>query len=407
VRIVVSVLAAIAAAAAPVVTTGTAGEMTTSSARVAGTVDPGGAETTYRFEYGTTSAYGLSTTTRTAGSGEAPVAVHATLTGLTSDTDYHYRIVAENGAGAAAGTDAVLHTAAKPRPPGAATGVARPVGATATTLHGTVDPNGMPSRYHFEYGTTLAYERRTPEASAGAGDTLVRMGVPIAGLRPNTRYHVRLVAINAAGRTVAADRPFTTLRRPTGVTIAVTPQRVVSGRSVSVTGAVSGDGISHIPVGLDRLDHPFAGGFVAAGLPGKADAQGRFAFKLTVYSTTRLRVSTRTRVSAASAVVTVPVALKVGLRIGGIHRRRTELSGTVRPAVPHGRALLQRQGRHGRWITIARKGVRPLGLGRSRYRFRLRPRRHAKSYRVKVLPRDGGAHDAGTSRTRRLRARPR
>jgi thiamine monophosphate kinase len=118
-------------------------------------------------------------------------------------------------------------------------------------------------------------------------------------------------------------------------------------------------------------------------------------------------VSTRTRVSAASAVVTVPVALKVGLGIGRIHRGRTELSGTVWPAVPHGRALLQRQGRRGRWITIAGKGVRPLGTDRSRYRFRLRPRRHAKSYRVKVLPRDGGAHDAGTSRTRRLRARPR
>lgn len=403
---ILAVAAAIAALAAPAVTTGTAEQITTSAARLAGTVNPNGAPTTYRFEYGTTAAYGLSTGSRTAGGGGAPVAVHATLTGLTADTDYHYRLVAENGAGAAAGKDATLHTAAKPRPPGAATGVARPVGATTTTLHGTVDPNGTPTAYHFEFGTSLAYERSTPDVSAGADDTLVRMAVPVDGLRPNTRYHVRLVATNAAGRTVAVDRPFTTLRLPTGVTIAVTPARPVWGRSVSVTGAVSGDGIAHIPVGLDRLDFPFAAAFAPTGLPGKADSSGGFAFKLRVSSTTRLRVSTRTRVAAASAPVTVPVALKVGLRITHARRGRTELSGAVWPAVPHGRALVQRQGRRGRWITIAAKRLRPLTLGRSRFRLRMRPRRHAKSYRVKVLPRDGGAHVAGTSRTRRVPAQP-
>ena len=334
--------------------------------------------------------------------------MHATLTGLTADTVYHYRIVAENDADTAAGKDASLRTGVKPRPPGAATGVARPVGATGTTLHGTVDPNGAPTDYHFEYGTTLDYERSTPAVSTGAGDSLIRMAVPISGLRPNTRYHVRLVASNAAGRTVAADRPFTTLRQPTGVSITVIPVSPVWSRPVTVTGTVTGEGIAHIPVALERLDFPFTSGFAQFGPAGKSDGSGRFKFTLPfVYSTTQLRVSTRTRVLAASAPVTVPVALKVGLRTTRIRHRRAELSGAVWPAVPHGRAVLQRQGRRGRWISVARRHLRSLALNRSRFRFRLRLPRDTRAYRVMVSARDGGAHVAGTSRTRQLRSRTR
>ena len=270
-RILALVVATVAAAAPPVATTGPAEQVTTSSARVSGTVNPGGAATTYHFEYGTTTAYGLSSKPRDAGAGSEPVTVHATLTDLTADTEYHYRVVAENGA-ATAGDDATLHTAAKPRPPGAATGVARPVGATSTNLHGTVDPNGASTDYRFEYGTTLAYDKSTPIVSAGAGDSLVRVTVPIAGLRPSTRYHVRLVATNAAGRTAAADRPFTTLRQPTGVSIAVAPARPVWGTAVRVTGMVTGDGIDHIPVALERLDFPFTSGFAQFGPPSRPTA---------------------------------------------------------------------------------------------------------------------------------------
>jgi hypothetical protein len=404
VRILALVVATVAAAATPpLVTTGPAEQVTTSSARVSGTVNPGGATTTYHVQYGTTTVYGLSTQTRNAGAGSEPVTVHATLADLTADTDYHYRVVAENGAGSSAGDDATLHTAAKLRPPGAATGVARPVGATATTLRGSVDPNGASTDYRFEYGTTLDYNQSTPSVSAGAGDSLIRVSMPIAGLRPSTRYHVRLVATNAAGRTAAADRPFTTLRQPTGLSIDVAPARPVWGTAVRVTGMVTGDGIDHIPVALERLDFPFTSGFAQSGPPVKADGSGRFKFTLpVVYSTTRLRVSTRTRVSAASPPTTVPVALKVGLRIRRLPHRRAELSGAVWPATPHGRAVLQRRGRRGRWIPVAGRRLTPLTLNRSRFRFRLRLRRHARSYRVVVSARDGGAHVPGRSRTRRL-----
>jgi hypothetical protein len=403
VRILTLLVATVAAAATqPVATTGSAEQVTTSSARVSGTVNPGGAETSYHFEYGTTTAYGLTSTPRNAGAGTEPVTVHATLAGLTADTEYHYRVVAESSAGTAAGNDATVRTAGKPRPPGAATGVARPVGATSTNLHGTVVPNGTPTDYHFEYGTTLAFDRSTPIVSAGAGDSLVRVTVPIAGLRAKTRYHVRLVAANAAGRTVGADRPFTTLRQPTGVTLAVAPARPVWGRAVEITGMVTGDGVDHIAVALARLDFPFTQGFAQFGPAVKADGSGRFKFRLpAVYSTTQLRVSTRTRVPAASPPATVPVALKVGLRMRRVSHGRTEFSGAVWPATPHGRALLQRQGRRGRWIPVAKKHLTRLTHNRSRFRFNVRLRQRPRSYRVVVNARDGGAHVRGRSRTRR------
>ncbi len=56
------------AAAKPVVATGAASSVLTQSATLNGTVDPNGSDTTYYFEYGTTTAYGRRTATEDAGS---------------------------------------------------------------------------------------------------------------------------------------------------------------------------------------------------------------------------------------------------------------------------------------------------------------------------------------------------
>src|SRR3954451_11744969 len=91
-----------AAVAAPTASTGPANSVTRTSANVTGTVDPNGTATTYHFEYGTSTAYGLRTTEADAGAGDDPVAVQAALSNLTAQTTYHYRIVPP---GAQAGGD--------------------------------------------------------------------------------------------------------------------------------------------------------------------------------------------------------------------------------------------------------------------------------------------------------------
>src|SRR3954468_10206169 len=84
--------------APPAVTTGAAEGVTTSAATVNGTVNPNGAETPYYVEYGTASNYGLTPPQPgpSAGAGTDPVPVKVALSRLTSNTTYHYRLVATN-----------------------------------------------------------------------------------------------------------------------------------------------------------------------------------------------------------------------------------------------------------------------------------------------------------------------
>jgi hypothetical protein len=98
------------ALAAPTVTTGPADRFHLHSARLTGSVDPNGLETTYLFQYGRTTAYGSSTPAVDAGSGFATLPVAAGLSGLAQGTRFHYRLVAINSRGIAAGADAVFAT---------------------------------------------------------------------------------------------------------------------------------------------------------------------------------------------------------------------------------------------------------------------------------------------------------
>jgi len=94
----------------PTVTTGSPTSVTSSSATLTGTVNPNGAETTYYFQYGTTTSYGSTTTTTAAGSGTGSVSASATLTGLSSGTTYHYRLAAANSGGNTYGADNAFAT---------------------------------------------------------------------------------------------------------------------------------------------------------------------------------------------------------------------------------------------------------------------------------------------------------
>src|SRR5437763_5349016 len=99
-----------AATSPPPATTGTASGVGPSTATLTGTVTPNGQATTYYFQYGTTTAYGIQTTPASAGSGTAPVAVARTIYGLSEKTTYHYRLVIQSSAGTSSGTDQTLTT---------------------------------------------------------------------------------------------------------------------------------------------------------------------------------------------------------------------------------------------------------------------------------------------------------
>lgn len=103
--------------AAPVVSTGSASAVSETEATLNGTVNPSEQETSYFFEYGTTTAYGLKTAETPAGSGTSPLAKSATVSGLTPATTYHFRLAAKNATGTSHGLDRTFHTAGGSEPP--------------------------------------------------------------------------------------------------------------------------------------------------------------------------------------------------------------------------------------------------------------------------------------------------
>jgi hypothetical protein len=87
------------------VSTGTAAQISNTAVRVNGVLNTHGQSTTYFFQYGTTTGYGLQSRPVDAGSATGDIAVHAVLGGLTPYDTYHYRLVAESAGGVTYGSD--------------------------------------------------------------------------------------------------------------------------------------------------------------------------------------------------------------------------------------------------------------------------------------------------------------
>src|SRR3954468_23227187 len=104
-------ITASAQAAVPTATTGNANTITQTSARLNGTVRPNKENTTWHFEFGTTTAYGTNTPE------QGPIPPGAGNTGAPADcgalapgTVLHYRLVATNASGLIPGKDRTFTT---------------------------------------------------------------------------------------------------------------------------------------------------------------------------------------------------------------------------------------------------------------------------------------------------------
>jgi len=79
------------------------------------------------------------------------------------------------------------------------------------TLQGSVNPNLAASTAWFEWGITTNYDHRTANIGVDSGVAAVACSQALVGLSAGQTYHYRLVAENAFGRTLGADRSFAPL----------------------------------------------------------------------------------------------------------------------------------------------------------------------------------------------------
>jgi hypothetical protein len=179
--------------------------------KLRGAINPNSLETTYHFEFGTTTAYGtkLPAIDVSVGSGTMSVAVSQEVTALAPATIYHYRIVATNSKGPTNSPDETFTTL--PEKPVVE---AQPVTEDTQGFHlnGTIDANGGDTTYFFEFGITTSYGQHIPEpeADVGSGTSPVAISQLVPGLPPNVPYHYRIVAKNAGGTSISGDIGFVT-----------------------------------------------------------------------------------------------------------------------------------------------------------------------------------------------------
>jgi len=101
-------------AAAPIVTTGAASALGSTTATLAGTIDAQDSLSTWQFRYGPTTAYGAETTAQSLPAVLGTQSLSATLSGLAPATTYHYQLVDSSPFGSLGGTDGTFTTAAAP-----------------------------------------------------------------------------------------------------------------------------------------------------------------------------------------------------------------------------------------------------------------------------------------------------
>jgi hypothetical protein len=196
--------------------TGSSSEVAGTSALVSGTVNPEGSPPTECiFEYGVNTGYGSSVPCSPAAAlipGDfAAHAVSGTLSGLQSNTLYHYRISGASSLGSFHGSDRTFTTLGPPivEEEGAL------AGQSTATLLSYVNPRGFNTSYRFEYGPTSSYGSRAPLESdlfVGSGTSPAQGRANISSLSENTTYHYRVVATSSAGTVYGPDQTFMTER---------------------------------------------------------------------------------------------------------------------------------------------------------------------------------------------------
>jgi phosphodiesterase/alkaline phosphatase D-like protein len=173
-----------------------------------------------------------------AGAISAPTGVSAEISGLASETTYHYRLVAVDANGKAIGAE---RTITPHRVTALMTEAADGITRTAAELHGSYVGSGEADHWWFEWGTSpSALTSSSPEEPQTAtGHTAISTAAE--GLLPNKVYYFRVSAKNAASEVSHGDiLHFKTL--PPVQSLQTKPATEVKPHTAKLNGSFVGDG---------------------------------------------------------------------------------------------------------------------------------------------------------------------
>ena len=126
--------------------------------------------------------------------------------------------------------------------PEAVTKPATDVTYATAKLHGTVNPNGLETTWHFEYGhTPLSMSILTPPVAGGSGSVPVEVSADISGLLSDTNYFFRIVAESDGGTGTGLRVKFTT---PAAPFLSVTPPNHNAGAASGEAGFAVASNVS-------------------------------------------------------------------------------------------------------------------------------------------------------------------
>jgi hypothetical protein len=160
-----------------------------------------------------------------------------------ASTTYHFRIVATNSAGTTYGSDRTFTTLSATGPPVVTTNPATLIASFSATLNSSVDPHGLTTSIHFQYGTTTSYGLTTAPQSK-TGNTFQPISANISGLMASTTYHFRIVAANSAGTTYGSDRTFTTLTATGAPVVTTSAATNIATSSATLNGSLDPHGLT-------------------------------------------------------------------------------------------------------------------------------------------------------------------
>ncbi len=262
-------------AAAPQIIEASATSITETTAKIDITINPGGADTEYRVEYGPSESYGEHTEFVDIGSASTPQEAEVPLAGLEAERNYHFDVVAKNSVapGGVHSEDRQFTTepeggspeGPQPGPPLVSEVKLAATTPTSATIEFSIDPDGADTEYVIKYGPGSPPTQETSPVDIGATPGLQHITRTLTGLEPGKTYSFEVLASNSQAKGAGGGGQFTTAAatsplgpsltastllsasRPVPATLATLPLPIL-GKSVNVE-LVSGKVLIALPAG--------------------------------------------------------------------------------------------------------------------------------------------------------------